>query len=181
MKDKIICLSLVIFGILLIFLVNFTNKRSHKDIDYIRIHIRADSDCENDQNVKYIVKEQIMDYLIPMIAECQNYQDVYNLINRELDNLKTISDNTLQNQGFEYRSNVLLTQEYFPARYYNGNLLENGTYDALIINLGEGVGDNWWCVVYPPLCFLSATQTDSDKIIYKSKIYELIKKATGKY
>ena len=65
-----------------------------------------------------------------------------------------------------------LNNEYFPTRAYDDLVLENGYYDALIIELGSGKGDNWWCVVYPPLCFADCTQ----KIEYKSKFLEIINK-----
>jgi stage II sporulation protein R len=64
--------------------------------------------------------------------------------------------------------------EKFPTRSYDGFVLEGGFYDALIIKLGAGEGDNWWCVVYPPLCFLEAEYTDGQGIKYKSKIFEII-------
>ena len=72
--------------------------------------------------------------------------------------------------GKKYRAKVELKQEAFPTRVYNDVVLESGVYDALIITLGEGLGDNWWCVVYPPLCF------SSEKVEYRSVIVEFFKK-----
>ena len=79
---------------------------------------------------------------------------------------------TLAEAGFSYRATVSLTKEKFPTRVYDGYTLPAGEYRALIVYLGEGVGDNWWCVVYPPLCFSSL----STGVVYKSKIAEIIQK-----
>ena len=72
--------------------------------------------------------------------------------------------------GFNYGCKIAVKGENFPTRVYEGLTLSAGYYDALIIELGSGQGDNWWCVVYPPLCF-----TGSDDITYRSKIWDLIK------
>ena len=75
----------------------------------------------------------------------------------------------LKNAGFNYHSKVAVRNELFPTRVYGDFTLEEGFYDALIVELGEAKGDNWWCVVYPPLCF-----TGTENIKYKSKILEII-------
>jgi len=77
---------------------------------------------------------------------------------------------TLQEEGFSYGARAQIKQEYFPTRVYDEYVLSAGEYTALILELGKGKGDNWWCVVYPPLCF-AATNTN---VIYKSKIKEII-------
>jgi stage II sporulation protein R len=78
----------------------------------------------------------------------------------------------LKEEGFDYCSNAEIRQENFPTRVYGDYTLEEGVYDALIIELGEGVGDNWWCVIYPPLCFTSA----SSDVTYRWLIQDIIDK-----
>ena len=72
---------------------------------------------------------------------------------------------------YVYKSRAVLREELFPTRTYDNLTLESGFYDALIVELGEGKGDNWWCVVYPPLCFVES----GHGYVYKSKIVEIIK------
>ena len=79
-------------------------------------------------------------------------------------------DETLYANGKNYRSRVIVCREYFPTRAYESVVVESGVYDALIIELGEGAGDNWWCVIYPPLCFV---KSEDDGVRYKSRIAEL--------
>ena len=88
--------------------------------------------------------------------------------------VKRLIDGFLIKKGFNYRSRVEIRNEKFPTRVYEDLTLEAGYYDALIIELGEGKGDNWWCVVYPPLCF-----TGGENVKYRSKIYELINGLIG--
>ncbi|HEY8389873.1 MAG TPA: stage II sporulation protein R [Clostridia bacterium] len=181
MKQKIIYIVLVGFCILLIFLVNFTIKDPISNTkDYIRLHIRANSNSAEDQNVKYKVKEAVLSYLTPKLAQCNDFDDVYKIVQNAQDDLKTICLAELKKNDFYYDASVSLHEEYFPAREYDGYVFPDGIYNALIINLGTGEGDNWWCVVYPPLCFLGADEIGYQNIKYKSKIYELIQQWKNK-
>jgi len=90
-------------------------------------------------------------------------------------NLTTFIDNILKEQGFDYISNIKLNNEYFPTRTYNDVTLESGFYDAIIVELGKAEGNNWWCVAYPPLCFMYES-SNFGNITYKSILLELINK-----
>ncbi len=179
MKEKIMYSVLAVFCIILIFLVNFTIKGSEsQNIDYIRLHIRANSNDQNDQNVKYKVKEAVVSYLTPKLAKCNDFEDVFKTVDEAKPDLERICKGELREHGFVYGVTVSLHEEYFPARNYDGYVLDEGIYNALIISLGTGHGDNWWCVIYPPLCFIGADDKGYDSIKYKSKIYELIQQWT---
>ena len=97
------------------------------------------------------------------------------LIESILPEIEEVCDRTLKANGFDYTSRAQVRAEQFPTRVYGNLTLEAGLYDALIIELGTGTGDNWWCVIYPPLCFTSGTQN----VEYRSAIYEIIKKWFG--
>lgn len=141
-----------------------------KKVEYLRLHVRANSNSEVDQTVKYAVKQAVVDYLAPLVADITDKVSAEKIITENLPKLNELCDKVLQEKGFAYKSTVSYRQEYFPTRVYDDTELSAGVYDALIINLGEGSGDNWWCVVYPPLCF-TAYGTD---FVYKSKIIEII-------
>ena len=83
----------------------------------------------------------------------------------------------MQRNGYSYGATAKLKRENFPARSYEGYTLEEGVYEALIIELGEGTGNNWWCVLFPPLCF--TPKGEGDTIEYRSKLAELCEKIFG--
>ena len=148
---------------------NFNNNES-----YLRIHIRANSNSHTDQTIKYEIKNLCVEYLSEYVPECESKDEVITMLNTQKQPLKAIIDEFLSRKGFEYDCNISINNEFFPTRSYGDLTLEEDYYDALIINLGSGTGDNWWCVVYPPLCF----NTNSN-VVYKSKIKELIESIWG--
>ena len=158
----LVCCVLVGFGI-------FSQQNKQ---EYIRIHVRANSNLSVDQNVKYEIKDKIVSYLIPQVANCNTREDFVVMINNNLNNLEQIANDVLQEKGFSYGAKVKFCQENFPTRSYDGVVLESGVYDSIIVELGTAEGDNWWCVVYPPLCFIS---NNSQDILYKSRILEILK------
>lgn len=171
---KKFCISLVIFAI--IFLTTgctdvFRTDKGSDGAEYLRLHIRANSDSDEDQAVKYAVKDRVVEFLTPVVAGCKDKAQAEAAIRKNCSALEKIADETLKSKGFTYSSSVKLTRETFPTRVYDGVTLPSGEYDALIIGLGEAKGDNWWCVVYPPLCF-----TGGENVRYKSKIIEIIAK-----
>lgn len=166
---KNIIIAVCLFFVVLLVAIGLTNAPPKQE--YIRIHIRANSNQEIDQNIKYNIKDNIVEYLTPYIANCKTKQDFEKIIYDNLSQIENIADDILEQNGFLYKSNAKFCQEQFPARSYNNFVLESGLYDALILELGEAKGDNWWCVVYPPLCFVENNQD----ILYKSKILEILK------
>ena len=137
---------------------------------YLRIHIRADSNDNAAQAVKYSVRDEVVEYLTPVVAECETKDEAMQKIEARLDEIALVATKTLIKSGYYYGATAALVYEHFPTRVYGEYTLPEGEYAALILRLGKGAGDNWWCVVYPPLCF-AATQTN---VVYKSKILEII-------
>lgn len=144
--------------------------------EFLRIHIRADSNSDADQSVKYVVKAAVVDYLTPYLTGATTKQKAMEIVKEHLAGIKDVCDKTLAVNGKNYVSTVKLCQEEFPDRAYNGVTLEAGVYDALIVELGSGSGNNWWCVVYPPLCFVGGEGNGSGNITYKSKLLEIIER-----
>jgi stage II sporulation protein R len=138
---------------------------------YLRIHIRADSNEEKAQAVKYQVRDNVVEYLTPLVANYQTKAEAMQGVAVHLDEIAQIATKTLEKQGFSYGAEAELKKESFPTRIYGEFTLPAGEYSALILRLGAGKGDNWWCVVYPPLCFAAPT---GQNVIYKSKIKEII-------
>ncbi len=169
---KKIGITLILLSIITL-TVTAVFKFNPNSVEYLRIHIRANSNDTVDQNVKYQVKNAIVNYLTPIVANCSSKEQAVSEINKNKSQLEKVSNNVLKSAGFNYQSRVSVRNELFPTRVYGDFTLEEGFYDALIVELGEAKGDNWWCVVYPPLCF-----TGTENITYKSKILEIISSFT---
>lgn len=160
----------ILIGIITLTAVFFAEKKEdNKTCEYLRIHVRADSNDYNDQYVKYQVKDELVKFLTPYIADFQNKEQAIKGLNNLIPLMQKVADQTLQESGFDYKSKVEIKNEYFPTRVYDGEELPQGYYDSIIVSLGSGKGDNWWCVVYPPLCFVK-----SAPVKYRSKILEII-------
>ncbi len=139
---------------------------------YLRIHIRADSNGSEAQAVKYKVRDAVVAYLTPTVSECETKREAIEKIKGKLSEIERTAKNILIQNGYFYGARAEVRQETFPTRVYENVTLEAGVYDALILELGSGKGDNWWCVVYPPLCFSGG----NGNVVYKSKIAEIIRK-----
>ena len=148
--------------------------------DYLRIHIRANSNSECDQLVKYEVKSAVVDALTPLLTNATTKEKAVEIIENNLSLIESIANSVLKREGYNYTSSARICKEKFPTRQYDDLVLESGFYDALILNLGTGAGNNWWCVVYPPMCFVGGADDGNNNIHYKSKLVEIINNFFGK-
>ena len=143
----------------------------------IRVHIRANSNIEQDQNVKYAVKDAIVSYLTPVVGRAESFEEAKKGVSSRLSEIEEVAERVLLSYGYSYGARARLTREEFPTRAYGEYTLEEGVYEALIIELGEGDGNNWWCVLFPPLCFTPTGEGET--IEYRSKIAELCERIFG--
>ena len=142
--------------------------------DYLRIHIRANSNTIEDQNIKYLVKDVMVEYMTPLLSDAKSKEEAVEIIEDNFNNLTQLVNEVLAQNGFNYTCSIVINNEFFPTRSYEDLTLDSGFYDAVIVNLGEATGNNWWCVVYPNMCF-----NELNNIVYKSKIWEIINKIMG--
>ena len=143
---------------------------------YIRIHIRANSDSEEDQTIRLAVRDSLVHYLAPLALTAKTKEEMWELMKNRKSEIEKIADDTLLGCGYSYTARVKLGKEAFPTRSYGDLTLEKGTYDAVVVELGTGKGKNWWCVAFPPLCFVAAKETGTEEIRYRSWIAELFHK-----
>lgn len=169
---KKIILAVVALVVLVAVVAVVPSKKTNAD--FLRIHIRADSNNTADQNVKYEVKNAVVDFLTPYLANATSKQKAMSIVKSRLKDIEEVCDKVLAQNGFTYSSHAKLTEEQFPDRAYGDVTLAAGVYDALIIELGSGSGNNWWCVVYPPLCFVGGESNGTNQIVYKSKLQEIV-------
>ena len=129
---------------------------NYKDIKdkLIRFHVIANSDTDEDQALKLKVRDAVIDYLQPKLENSNSIQESEKIIKKEYKNLERISKNIISKNGYDYNVKVGLQYSNFPAKQYSSVVLPAGKYKALKIIIGEGAGKNWWCVMFPPLCFV---------------------------
>ena len=120
----------------------------------IRFHVIANSDTDEDQALKLKVRDAVIDYLQPKLENSNSIQESEKIIKKEYKNLERISKNIISKNGYDYNVKVGLQYSNFPAKQYSSVVLPAGKYKALKIIIGEGAGKNWWCVMFPPLCFV---------------------------
>lgn len=167
---KNVCISFLIIAIIVLSAIGLTLPQNTVEKEYLRIHIRANSNLQADQTVKYAVRDAVIEYLTPKVSECNTKLKAEKMLTENLENIEKTADAVLKTYGFSYTSRAAVREEEFPTRIYEDLTLDGGFYDALIIELGDGTGDNWWCVVYPPLCFTG----EGSGYVYRSKIADII-------
>ena len=145
------------------------------EYDYLRLHIRANSNSDIDQSVKYEIKDILVDFLTPKFCNVETKSQAVEIVENNKNLIRSKCLDLLISRGFNYSVNVKINNEYFPTRTYSNTTLESGYYDAVIVELGEALGDNWWCVMYPPLCFVNKNE-NAKQIKYKSIIVEWFEK-----
>lgn len=169
----VVVFSFFTLGILL-FLPN-SNSCEINASNYLRIHIRANSNSKVDQEVKYKVKDEIVKVLTPLLCEVKTKDEAVCVIEENMSLITKTANDVLSQNGFGYKSKAGIKSEFFPTRSYENLTLESDVYDALILELGSGLGDNWWCVVYPPMCFINYEDNSSETVEYRFKILEIVK------
>ena len=120
----------------------------------IRFHVIANSDTDEDQELKLKVRDAVIAYLQPKLENSKSIEESEAIIKREYSNLEEISNKVIYDNGYDYSVDIGLQYSYFPAKQYSSVVLPAGKYKALKIIIGEGKGKNWWCVMFPPLCFV---------------------------
>ena len=165
----------IVFAFLFIIIVTaaLAAQPNGTETAYLRMHVRANSDSAADQAVKYEVRDAVVDYLMPIAASCKSKEEAMDALSGALAGIEAEAERGLSEHGFSYGAHASLRAEEFPTRVYEGVTLEAGVYDALILELGEGEGANWWCVVYPPLCFSGAAE--GENVQFRSRLLDIIR------
>lgn len=187
-KYRVGILISILIGLIIIITLIIGGEVKHIEActyDYkeklIRFHVIANSDTEEDQQLKLKVRDAVISYLQPKLENSSSIEESEKIIKSEYDNLEKISRNIIDKNGYDYNVEIGLTYSNFPAKQYSSVVLPAGKYKALKIIIGDGKGKNWWCVMFPPLCFLDDEngvideKTDQKlKEILSPKEYELI-------
>lgn len=171
---KFIYITLVIVIIMLVY-NNEKDKETVKIPDSaIRFRILANSNSPRDQRIKEEVRDKMQKELYQLLENSKSTKQARNLIINNMDNFNSLLENEMKDKEYSYT--IDYGMHTFPEKTYKGITYEAGEYESLLVTLGEGSGDNWWCVLFPPLCVMEAEETNTSKIEYKSFIKEIIEK-----
>lgn len=127
----------------------------------IRLRILANSDSERDQRLKRQVRDEVIREIDTWAQKPTTLQEARQLVRTRLPRLEKIAEQTLRDQGFSDPVQVQFGEVPFPTKLYGDKVYPAGNYEALLISIGEGKGDNWWCVLFPPLCFVDMSNGDA--------------------
>lgn len=125
--------------------------------EVFRLHVIANSDTEKDQELKLKVKTRIVEYLKEILGEDAGLEETKEAVLTHLTEIEQEAENIIEEQGFDYPVEVVVEKTYFPEKTYGDCTFPAGEYEALKVKIGSAKGQNWWCVLYPSLCFLDDT------------------------
>ena len=151
-------LSFLLFVYTSICAISYAQNVSTDIADSVfRLHVIANSDSEEDQNLKYIVRDNLLSYMKEICSDCTNKEEAIRIVQEHSKDFEQIAKNTINEQGYSYDVKINIGNFEFPTKTYGDISLPAGYYDALRVEIGEAKGQNWWCVMFPPLCFVDVT------------------------
>ena len=119
-----------------------------------RLHVIANSDTAEDQALKYKVRDSLIDYMNTICKNCSSKEEAIQIVTNHKEYFKEIALNTIKKEGYSYDVNIEIGNFEFPTKHYGDISLPAGFYDALKVEIGNSKGQNWWCVMFPSLCFV---------------------------
>ena len=166
----IIILSILLFIYTTICAISYA-QNIYTDISdsVFRLHVLANSDSDEDQNLKYKVRDNLLSYMNEICKDCKSKQEAISIVKNNKEEFKQIAIQTIKEEGYSYPVNINIGNFEFPTKVYGDISLPSGYYDALKVEIGEAKGQNWWCVMFPPLCFVDISSgivpEDSKKLL----------------
>ncbi len=175
MKIKKWEISLLIGLILCILFscISFTATCENIREDVFRLHILANSDSEEDQNLKLCVRDAILEQTAYLFENNQTVEESMQAARQNLDLLQRTAEEVIVQKGFNYSVQVEIGKDYFETRTYGEITLPAGEYEALRILIGEAKGHNWWCVLYPVMCINACGATPADEVLSENE-YDVV-------
>ena len=196
---RIFVILILLSLFILISAISYVDAVSNNIADSVfRLHVIANSDSKEDQELKLKVRDELLLYMNIISKDSTSKQEAMQIANEHKEEFTQIAEKVIKENGYNYTVNVQIGKADFPTKYYGDITLPAGTYDALKVQIGEAKGQNWWCVMFPPLCFVDVStgivpdnskqelkqsldneeydlisKTDNNEISFKFKIVEL--------
>ena len=163
-------------GIIVTYIIigNVVAKSNLIPDEAIRIRVIANSNSEYDQEIKRKVKETIEYDMYNLLKNTKELEEARGIIKNNLDSVENNIYTLLQKEKYPLNFNVNFGLNYFPKKEFKGIIYDEGYYESVVVTLGEGLGDNWWCVLFPPLCMIEAEE--STEVEYTTMVEEIINK-----
>ena len=172
----IIILSVLLFLYTTICAISYAENVSTDIAESVfRLHILANSDSKEDQELKIKVRNSLLDYMNSLCSNCKSKEEAITLVEQNKENFREIALNTVKENGYNYDVKINIGNFQFPTKNYGDISLPAGFYDALRVEIGEAKGQNWWCVMFPPLCFVdisSGIVPDESKKLMEDNLSE---------
>lgn len=177
-KTELSILLAFVFVLILGNMNTFSAQCSTIRENTLRLHIRAHSDNEDDQALKLKVRDTVTVECADLFREIEDQQEAKEVTQDHIKEIEQVAKKAVETNGYQYHVKAKLTNMYFETRVYEGFTLPAGYYDAITIDIGDGLGKNWWCVLFPPLCVAPTLekpqpteqeiQNEQDKLLDKS-------------
>ena len=129
----------------------------------LRLHVLANSDSDVDQSLKLKVRDAVLNETEDLFSNCNTRDEAIERLQNELPRIEKIAKNTIENEGYDYSVSVDFGDEEYPTKNYENFCFPSGTYLSLRIIIGEGEGQNWWCVLYPPMCLSASSRSKPEE------------------
>ena len=175
-RDLFLCLTCL----LLAFLFTMAGQRQSDEAmaariapEILRFHVLANSDSDEDQQLKLRVRTLLLDSIYEKLGENASLDDTKEYVLANKDSLEQEAEDYMKAEGYDYPAHMEVTECCFPTKTYGDMVFPCGTYDAVRVEIGKGKGHNWWCVLYPPLCFVDSTYAvvpDSSREILRESL-----------
>lgn len=164
--------------IILLIIISSVNKTEAYTIpnDAIRLRVVANSNDTYDQKIKMKVSNQIQNTMYNLLKDTKGIENAKTTIKSNMTLIDNDVSKILKEENYNLTYKINFGYNYFPEKKYKSVTYEEGYYESLLVTLGNGEGNNWWCVLFPPLCLLEAEEGKEEKVEYKFFIQELIEK-----
>lgn len=129
----------------------------------LRLHVLANSDSEEDQTLKLCVRDRLVALTDELVGQCDSLEQTVSVIDENLEKIRKCAEDEVRRRGYGYTVEVSLCKEEYPTRTYASLCFPSGEYTSLQVKIGEAQGQNWWCVLFPPLCLDAAKKQKSDE------------------
>ncbi len=140
-----------------------------------RLHVLANSDTKEDQDLKYEVRDALLKYMNQLCSNVTTKEEVLTIASSHLEEFEQIAKTVITEKGYSYPVSIEIGNFSFPTKEYGDICFPAGTYDALRVKIGEAKGQNWWCVMFPPLCFVNVSSgivPEESKSLIKQELNE---------
>ncbi len=150
-----IILSLLLFLYTIICAISYVSAVSTDISDSVfRLHVIANSNSDEDQALKYKVRDNLLNYMNNICKDCTSKEEAINIVSEHQEEFRQVALETIKNEGYSYDVRIEIGNFEFPTKQYGDISLPAGFYDALKVEIGKAEGRNWWCVMFPSLCFV---------------------------